>query len=137
MSEETKMTPQTEPVVSEEKVQPKKTSDSFPRIEILKDEPVAEESESFADILYDQITSVISGDNPNQFFCMGLPGTLLDPAQYSYDTDKNQVKPAHVKANESKLADKLFDAAFMSSAKYKNYITGEDETIDTYENGIR
>lgn len=62
MSEETKMTPQTELVVSEEKVQPKKTSDSFPRIEILKDEPVAEESESFADILYDQIMAVKSSE---------------------------------------------------------------------------
>ena len=73
-------------------------------------------SESFADILYDQITSVIGGSNPNQFFCMGLPGTLLDPKQYSYDIQNGQVKPAHVKANESKLADKLFDAAFMSGA---------------------
>ena len=75
-----------------------------------------EKPESFADILYDQITSVIGGDNPNQFFCMGLPGTLLDPTQYSYDIENGEAKPAHVKANESKLADKLFDAAFMSGA---------------------
>lgn len=128
MNEETKKTLENEPAVSEEKIQPKKTSDSFPRIGILKDEPVTEEPESFADILYDQITSVIGGDNPNQFFCMGLPGTLLDPAQYSYDTDKNQVKPAHVKANESKLADKLFDAAFMSSASNGKHLTTQYRT---------
>ncbi len=71
---------------------------------------------------------MIGGDNPNQFFCMGLPGTLLDPAQYSYDTDKNQVKPAHVKANESKLADKLFDAAFMSSASNGKHLTTQYRT---------
>lgn len=128
MNEETKKTLENEPAVSEEKIQPKKTSDSFPRIGILKDEPVTEEPESFADILYDQITSVIGGNNPNQFFCMGLPGTLLDPAQYSYDTDKNQVKPAHVKANESKLADKLFDAAFMSSASNGKHLTTQYRT---------
>lgn len=73
------------------------------------------QTESFADILYDKITSVIGGDNPNQFFCMSMPGTLIDPAQYSYDVDSNEIKPAHVKANESKLANKLFDAAFMNA----------------------
>ena len=79
----------------------------------LKDE---EENKSFADVLYDKITSVIGGSNPNQFFCMSLPGTLVDPTQYSYDVHHNETKPAHVKANESKLVNKLFDASFMSAA---------------------
>lgn len=82
-----------------------------------------EASESFADILYDKITSVIGGDNPNQFFCMSLPGTLLDPAQYSYDVDNNAIKPAHVKANESRLANQLFDAAFMSAGNNGKHLT--------------
>ncbi len=87
------------------------------------EEDQGDKEKSFADVLYDEITSVIGGDNPNQFFCMGLPGTILDPAQYSYDVDKNQVKPAHVKANESKLANKLFDAAFMSSSDNGKHLT--------------
>lgn len=128
MSEKTKMIDENEPAASVENIQPEKKMDASIKTNILKDEPVAEESASFADILYDQITSVIGGDNPNQFFCMGLPGTLLDPAQYSYDTDKNQVKPAHVKANESKLADKLFDAAFMSSASNGKHLTTQYRT---------
>ncbi|MBO4998753.1 MAG: hypothetical protein J6D02_12225 [Lachnospira sp.] len=43
---------------------------------------------SFADTLYDEITAVIGGNNPNQFFCMGLPGTLIDPDEYSYDVGR-------------------------------------------------
>lgn len=74
------------------------------------------ETKSFADALYDKISSVIGGNNPNQFFCMSLPGTLVDPTQYSYDVHHNETKPAHVKANESKLVNKLFDACFMSAA---------------------
>lgn len=74
------------------------------------------EEKSFADELYEKITSVIGGDNPNQFFCMGLPGTLVDASQYTYDVENNQPKPAHVKANESKLANKLFDACFVSAS---------------------
>jgi hypothetical protein len=71
---------------------------------------------SFSDKLYEQITSVIGGTNSNQFFCMGLPGTLIDASQYSYDVDNNQPKPSHVKANESKLVNKLFDACKMTSS---------------------
>lgn len=71
---------------------------------------------SFADTLYDEITAVIGGNNPNQFFCMGLPGTLIDPDEYSYDVDNHEPKPAHVKANESKLVNKLFDACLMTAS---------------------
>lgn len=75
-----------------------------------------ESSKSFSDLLYDEITAVIGGDNPNQFFCMSLPGTLIDPSQYTYDVKSNEPKPAHVKANESKLVNKLFDACFMTAS---------------------
>lgn len=128
MSEETRMIPEEEGAddVNETSL-PKKRNPIF-AAGILGEEAVSEESGSFADILYDEITSVIGGDNPNQFFCMGLPGTLLDPKQYSYDTDDGQVKPAHVKANESKLADKLFDAAFMSAAANGKHLTTQYRT---------
>lgn len=75
-----------------------------------------EPQKNFSDLLYDEITAVIGGDNPNQFFCMGLPGTLIDPSQYAYDVKHNAPKPAHVKANESKLVNKLFDACFMTAS---------------------
>lgn len=71
---------------------------------------------SFVDRLYEEIMSVIGGNNPNQFFCMGLPGTLINASQYSYDIEKNEPKPAHVVANESKLVNKLFDACKMTSS---------------------
>lgn len=76
----------------------------------------SEAAKNFSDLLYDEITAVISGDNPNQFFCMSLPGTLIDPSQYAYDVKNNEPKPAHVKANESKLVNKLFDACFMTAS---------------------
>ncbi|MDE6406181.1 MAG: hypothetical protein K2M20_11100, partial [Lachnospiraceae bacterium] len=75
-----------------------------------------EAAKNFSDLLYDEITAVIGGDNPNQFFCMSLPGTLIDPSQYAYDVKNNEPKPAHVKANESKLVNKLFDACFMTAS---------------------
>lgn len=75
-----------------------------------------ESTKNFSDQLYDEITAVIGGDNPNQFFCMSLPGTLIDPSQYAYDVKNNEPKPAHVKANESKLVNKLFDACFMTAS---------------------
>jgi hypothetical protein len=71
---------------------------------------------SFADILYKEITDVIGGNNSNQFFCMSLPGTSLEASQYTYDVKNGQPKPAHVKVNESKLVNKLYDAAFMSAS---------------------
>lgn len=79
----------------------------------LKDE---NENSSFADVLYDEITSVIGGNNPNQFFCMGLQGSMLSPELYAYDVANNEPKPAHVKMNESKLANKLYDPCFMSAS---------------------
>lgn len=108
--------------VEHEQIAPKRT------IPILKDDQPATDDTSFADVLYEKITSVIGGDNPKQFFCMGLPGTLLDPSQYSYDIDNNEIKPAHVKNNESKLANKLFDAAFMSAADNGKHLTTQYQT---------
>jgi hypothetical protein len=93
--------------------------------EALKgDEP----KKSFADILYDKITSVIGGNNPNQFFCMGLPGTLIDRTQYSYDVDKNEMKPSLVEANESKLVNKLFDACTLSASDNGRHLQTQYKT---------
>lgn len=76
----------------------------------------AETLPSFADQLYDKITSVIGGNNPNQFFCMSLPGMQIDKSLYSYDIENNQPKPPLVEANESKLVNRLFDACKMTGS---------------------
>lgn len=78
-------------------------------------ETIEKTQESFSDILYREITSVIGPDNSDQFFCMSLPGTIIEPNQYKYDVENNEVKPSFVEANESKLVNKLFDACKMSS----------------------
>lgn len=73
----------------------------------------ASSGESFLDTIYSKITDVIGGDNANQYFCMSLPGTIINPDDYSYEGSE---KPPHVKANESKLVNKMFDACFISSS---------------------
>ena len=71
-------------------------------------------SKGFLEILYDKINSVIGGDTANQYLCLTLPGTIVDPEKFKYDV--SGPKPAHVKANESKLVNKLYDAGFIAAA---------------------
>lgn len=71
---------------------------------------------SLADQLYEKITDVTGGNNPNQFFCVGLPGTAIDTSHYTYDLESSAPKPLHVTANESKLVDKLFDACYTGAS---------------------
>ena len=66
-------------------------------------------SESFIDLLYNQIESVIGGENPNQFLCQTLPGQALTAKDFAYDYKNNAEKGPMVEANESRLANKLFD----------------------------
>lgn len=69
----------------------------------------------FLDELYDKISSVIGGTNENQYLCLTLPGTVINSKDFEYnDTDENVEKPAHVRANESRLVNKLFDASFVT-----------------------
>ena len=57
--------------------------------------------------IYKQITDVIGGNNPNQIFCMLMPGTVLDKTTYEYDLQKP--KTSLVQDAESELADQIFD----------------------------
>lgn len=84
------------------------------------------EEGSFLDTLYEKITDVIGGDNPNQYFCLTLPGTLIDPRDYTYDLAGE--KPAHVKANESKLVNKLFDACFITASDNGRHLQNQYRT---------
>lgn len=85
-------------------------------------------NQSFADKLYEQITSVIGGNNAQQFFCMSLPGTLIDASQYTYDIENNEPKPAYVRANESKLVNKLFDACQMTASDNGRHLSTQFKT---------
>lgn len=88
--------------------------------------PTPEAEKSFLDVIYEKITDVIGGDNPNQYFCLTLPGTLVNPEDYSYDTAAE--KPAHVKANESKLVNKLFDACFITGSDNGRHLQNQYRT---------
>ena len=87
-----------------------------------------ESTPSFADKIYEQITSVIGGSNANQFLCMSLPGTLIDVSQYAYDIESSEPKPAYVKANESKLVNKLFDACKMTASDNGRHLSTQYKT---------
>ena len=64
---------------------------------------------SFLDLLYNKIDSVIGGENPNQFLCLTIPGQALTAEDFAFDYKSNAEKSLVVAANESKLANKLFD----------------------------
>lgn len=59
--------------------------------------------------IYKQIDDVIGGANPNEMFCLSMPGMVINPSDYSYDTRFE--KPFRVAANESRLVNKLYDPA--------------------------
>lgn len=64
---------------------------------------------SFWDLLYNKIDGVIGGENPNQFLCLTIPGQALAAEDFAFDYKSNAEKNLVVAANESKLANKLFD----------------------------
>ena len=64
---------------------------------------------TIVDILYQQINSVLGGSNPNQFLYLTIPGQALSPENFTYDYKNTAPKGPVVQANESRLADKLFD----------------------------
>lgn len=80
---------------------------------------------SLSDVFYEQVDSVFGGDNPNQMLTLSLLGTMLDPALYQYDLDNGVEKPAHVKANESNLVNKMFDAAKMTGGDNGRTLTAQ------------
>lgn len=71
---------------------------------------------SFVDMVYQQINSVIGGNNSNQFLCLTIPGQALSAEDFTYDYKNNAPKGPTVEANESRLANKLFDPCRMTGA---------------------
>ena len=76
----------------------------------------ATKDNSFASTVYDEISAAIGGNNGNQFLCLQLPGTILYAEDYSYDIEGNKPKPLTVEANESRLANKMFDPCRITSS---------------------
>lgn len=68
-----------------------------------------EQNVSLVDTFYKQIDLAIGGDNPKQFFCLTLPGQALTAEDYAYDYKNHAPKGPVVEANESRLANKMFD----------------------------
>lgn len=76
----------------------------------------ADEDAPFIDQIYDRIDSLIGGDNPSQFLCLTIPGQALAAEDFVYDYKNNAEKGPTVEANESRLANKLFDPCRMTGA---------------------
>ena len=71
---------------------------------------------SFASIVYDEISAAIGGNNGNQFLCLQIPGTILNADDYRFDSKESSSKPLVIEANESRLANKMFDPCRMTSS---------------------
>lgn len=71
---------------------------------------------SFFDMIYEKINSILGGDNPNQFLCLTIPGQALSAEDFTYDYKKNAPKGPTVEANESRLANKLFDPCHVTGS---------------------
>ena len=121
MSEKSKELIKTEEITSNAVENEQITSERIDKTTVSKSEYDGktlkdEGSGSLVDIMYDKINEVLGGDNANQYFCMTFPGTILSPHTYSYDYQNNQPKPPAVEANESRLANKLFDPCHITGA---------------------
>lgn len=59
--------------------------------------------------IYDKLSEVFGGTNPQQVFSMLMPGSSLNIDDFRYNT--NEIKPTAVKEAESRLANQMFDIA--------------------------
>ena len=66
----------------------------------------------FAQAFYKEVQKVIGGDNSQEKLALMLPGIALKQSDYSFD----KVKSPIVEANESRLANKLYDPAELVGA---------------------
>ena len=63
----------------------------------------------FAAHFYEEINNAMGGTNPNEKLCLLLPGIALTKSDFEYDYKNNAPKGPVVEANESRLANKLYD----------------------------
>lgn len=75
--------------------------------------PTSEEQQArFAQAFYKEVQKVIGGDNSQEKLALMLPGIALKQSDYTFD----KVKSPIVEANESRLANKLYDPAELVGA---------------------
>lgn len=82
--------------------------------------------QSFITEFYDKLNAVIGGDNPNQFLCMTFPGTVISEESFKYNVEQD--KPIRVVANESRLANKLFDPVKVTGTDNGRLLTSQYKT---------
>ena len=74
----------------------------------MSDNSQAKQNE-FAAHFYDEINNVMGGTNPNEKLCLLLPGIALTKSDFEYDYKNSAAKGPVIEANESRLANKLYD----------------------------
>jgi hypothetical protein len=63
----------------------------------------------FAAHFYEEINNAMGGTNPNEKLCLLLPGIALTKSDFEYDYKNCASKGPVIEANESRLANKLYD----------------------------
>lgn len=72
-------------------------------------EALSQNQLQFASTFYDEINNVIGGTNHNEKLTLLLPGIALTQNDFAYDYQNNAPKGPVIEANESRLANKLYD----------------------------
>lgn len=67
------------------------------------------DNRDFTTKFYDEVNKVIGGTNPNEKLTLMLPGIALTKKDFEYDYKNNEQKGPVIEANESRLANKLYD----------------------------
>ena len=71
----------------------------------------AENDKNFIDEFYEEVNKTIGGRNDNQILTLLLPGIALSKSDFEYNYINNEAKGPNIEANESRLANKLYDYA--------------------------
>ena len=79
------------------------------KTQMEKEFELNENEDDFASHFYDEVNNVIGGTNPNEKLTLLLPGIALTKSDFEYDYKNNAPKGPVIEANESRLANKLYD----------------------------
>ena len=80
-----------------------------PKTALEKEFELDDNDDDFASHFYDEVNNVIGGTNPNEKLTLLLPGIALTKSDFEYDYKNNAAKGPVIEANESRLANKLYD----------------------------
>lgn len=86
------------------------------------------DNRSYIEVIYDEIVKVIGGDNSSQYFMMTFPAQVINKKDYEYDIDNNSPKGPVVEANESRLANKLFDPCQITASDNGMFLSSQYKT---------